>query len=55
MMIDSVLDIIGKILMSRNKNADTQMSVGRSKNQIENVFLKMYMRNIFRKETKVQE
>lgn len=33
MMIDSVLDIIGKFLMYRNKKADTQMPVGRSKNQ----------------------
>lgn len=32
-MINSTLDIIGKFLMSRNKKADTQMAVGRSKNQ----------------------
>lgn len=32
-MINSTLDIIGKFLMSGNKKADTQMPVGRSKNQ----------------------
>lgn len=46
-MIDSVLEIIGKFLKSRNKKADTQIPVGKYKNQTRKCILKNVYKGYF--------